>query len=113
MGRGERVFPDYALLPHTGRGEESAAFIIEAKLRIATEQQLTDAYRQCKSYALQSRGMALAATEGLWIFRRGKNGFSMKDAVFKSWREIRAPDGFREAALAMSRDAMMRRKSSA
>ncbi|HOG47833.1 MAG TPA: hypothetical protein PLB78_14470, partial [Anaerolineae bacterium] len=115
MGRGERVFPDYALLPHAERGEESAAFVIEAKLHIATEQQLVNAYRQCKSYALrlQCRGMALAAAEGFWIFRRGKNGFSIKEAIFKSWRDIGAPDGFREVALAMSRDAMMRTKSSA
>lgn len=67
MGRGERNYPDYAVSPVTTRGEESAGFLIEAKLSIATRKQLEDAYLQGKSYGLrlQAHSFALAAQEGV------------------------------------------------
>ena len=40
MGRGERVFPDYAIFANNHKGEEQAQFIWEAKYRIANKKQL-------------------------------------------------------------------------
>jgi hypothetical protein len=70
MGRGERIYPDYALLPRQVRGEESAEFIWEAKYRIPDRKKLINDFYQAKSYALRlgARGLGLVSIEGVLFF---------------------------------------------
>lgn len=93
MGRGERNYPDYVFSAMTKKGEEKAQMLLESKFRIRTRRELTAAYYQAKSYALrlQAQIMAVAAIEGIWIFK-DKNGFSMDNVVYKDWKELENPD---------------------
>lgn len=101
MGRGERFYPDYALGAQSKRGDESARMIVEAKHRISTMKQLTDAYYQAKSYAsrLQSAIFVLVAAEGIWIYQSHDGAFSQDRCVQKSWGELAHPDTLHEVAL--------------
>ena len=106
MGHSERNFPDYSILPNPKRGEESAAFIIEAKLEIATEKQRDKAFLQTKSYALrvQARLFVLAAKEGIWIYKRS-DGFSRKAFQKWSWQELEKPDNFQRVSVLLEKRA--------
>ena len=44
MGRGERIYPDYAIKANTKKGEETAEFIWEAKYRISNQRQISEAF---------------------------------------------------------------------
>ncbi len=93
MGRGDRVFPDYALRVR-GRGDDAAAdFIWEAKYRIPTSRQLRIDFGQAKSYALrlQSKALGLVAIEGVW-FTTAKGGFKFDSLLHYSWDQLRSPD---------------------
>lgn len=89
MGRGERVYPDYALLPKLKRGEESAAFIWEAKYRIANAAHLREAFFQAKSYTLRlgSRGLGLVALEGVWL-SLATDKFAFDKIQYYSWPQL-------------------------
>lgn len=93
MGRGERNYPDYAFGAQTKKGDEKAEMVLEAKYNIKIRRELTDAYRQAKSYALrlQSKMIVLAAVEGVWIFD-GSNGFDFDRFIHKNWKELEHPD---------------------
>lgn len=70
MGRGERNYPDYALLVNTkNKHEETAKFLWEAKYRIRNQKELRDTFLQAKSYArrLNSQAFGLVSVEGIWI----------------------------------------------
>lgn len=96
MGRGERIYPDYAFGAHNKKGEESARMILEAKFSLSTHRLLTDAYYQAKSYALRLRVkiMLLASKEGLWIFQRKKDDFYFDNFIHENWNELNHPDEF-------------------
>ncbi|ATD65241.1 hypothetical protein CGZ65_07925 [Neisseria weixii] len=53
MGRGERVFPDYALLNERQKSYEQASILLEAKYHIQSNQELEAAFRQVWSYGLR------------------------------------------------------------
>jgi hypothetical protein len=90
MGRGERVYPDYAFGVSGGRGEESAKMIVEAKFRITTDKQRREAYLQARSYAERLRAdvLLLCAVDGLWIFQRGRDGFDGDHFLVYSWAKL-------------------------
>lgn len=94
IGRGERIYPDYAFCVHNKKGEESARMILETKFSLSTHRLLTDAYYQAKSYALRLKAkvMLLASKEGLWIFQRKKDDFYADEFIHKSWNELNHPD---------------------
>ena len=96
MGRGERNYPDYAIGATSKRGEESAKFLLESKFQLSSTKDFTDAFYQAKSYALrlQSKVMALAAIEGIWVFPLLNGNFSIKNYVQKSWSELNHPDEY-------------------
>ena len=114
MGRGERNYPDYAVEPNLGRGEESASFLIETKYEIATKQQLEDAFIQGKSYALRLQALAfvLAAKEGIWLYRQA-DGFSAERYQHWTWQEIEHPDRFHELAAELGRSRLPSRRRGA
>lgn len=97
MGRGDRVFPDYAL-GVTGRGDDAAAeYIWEAKYRIPTARQLRIDFGQAKSYALrlQSRALGLISMEGVWFVTVGE-GFRFERLRHFSWEQLASPDAISE-----------------
>jgi len=93
MGRGDRVFPDYALGVR-GRGDDAAAdFIWEAKYRIPTVKQLKIDFGQAKSYALrlQSKAFGLVAIEGVW-FVTAEDGFRFERLRHLTWEQLGSSD---------------------
>jgi len=109
MGRGERVYPDYALGVVNQKGEESAKLLIEAKYRIPSSKLLKDAYFQAKSYALrlESRIFVIVSEEGLWVFEKGKNGFLFDKSNALTWSEIVHPDSFHKLYQKIGKDIVL------
>jgi len=100
MGRGERIYPDYAIKANTKRGEETAEFIWEAKFRITNQKQLLEDFYQAKSYALRlnSIGFGLVAIEGIWLSYK-KDSFMFENIKKFTWEEINNSDIFNKILL--------------
>jgi hypothetical protein len=100
MGRGERIYPDYAIKANKKRGEESAEFIWEAKLRIINQRQLLEDFFQAKSYALRlnTNGLGLVAMEGIWLSYK-KDSFMFDKIKKYSWEEVNNSDIFNKIYL--------------
>jgi hypothetical protein len=100
MGRGERIYPDYAIKANIKRGEETAKFIWEAKFKITNQKQLLDDFIQAKSYALRlnSDGLGLVAMEGIWLSYK-KDSFMFDKITKYTWEEINKPDIFNKILL--------------
>lgn len=101
MGRGERIYPDYALHATGKNGNERADFIWEAKYRIPTQRQLEEDFGQAKSYArrLSCYGMGLVSQEGIWI-SWAQDYFSFDKMRKYSWKELQDPDVFGKLKIA-------------
>lgn len=89
MGRGEKVYPDYAIGFKNIPDHESARIIVESKYRIATRKDLVEAFRQGRSYALRLRAshLVLAALEGIWVIAES-DGFWLDSARHWPWQEL-------------------------
>jgi len=111
MGRGECYYPDYAFAPKTRRGEESAKMVLESKFQLSAQKAFEEAFFQTKSYALrlQSKIMAMAAKEGVWVFPKHKGTFDIKNYIQKSWAELAHPDGFHEVLIWIGRDKVLKK----
>jgi hypothetical protein len=98
MGRGERNVPDYVLGATDKRGEESGVALIESKFDIPDSKSRREAFIQAKSYALrlQANVLALAARQGLWVYRLTGHGFDQDQFIFKTWQELQHPDKLAE-----------------
>jgi hypothetical protein len=106
MGRGERNYPDYAVGAKTKRGEESAKMLLESKYQLTAQSEFKEAFFQTKSYALrlQSKIMAMASKEGIWVFPPDNGNFDIKKFVHKDWGELNHPDHFHEIRKWIGRD---------
>ena len=64
---------------------------------------------QAKSYALrlQSKMMAMAAKEGIWVFPPDDGHLDIKRFIHKSWGELTDPDEFHQILCLMGRDAVL------
>ena len=96
MGRGERVFPDYALGIVGKRGEERCALVAEAKLTVPTQRSLHRDFRQARSYALrlEAKAVLVASREGVWVSSRTPAGFAVPQMSARlSWPEASTPTG--------------------
>ncbi|MDO5686389.1 MAG: hypothetical protein Q4G42_03225 [Neisseria sp.] len=111
MGRGERNYPDYALLANTKKGQESARFIWEAKYSITNDKQLEDAFLQAKSYALRlsAVGLGLAAQEGFWVSWEADR-FELKKIRFFPWSELADIDAFGRLLHLIGRDILVKKR---
>jgi hypothetical protein len=101
MGRGDRVFPDYAVGVVGKRGEERCALVAEAKLTVPTQRALHRDFRQARSYALRlgANAVLVASREGVWVSTRTPVGFPVPQVSTRvSWAEASKPSG--RAALA-------------
>ena len=69
IGRGEKTFPDYAILVNNAGECPIPKYVWEAKSSIPNEQQLHKDFRQARSYALllQSKALCLVSKEGVWF----------------------------------------------
>lgn len=108
MGRGERVYPDYALLANKQKkGEETAKFLWEAKYKIPNEEILHDSFLQAKSYAkrLSSKGFGLISCEGVWLFLEADN-FNFSKSYFYTWNDVKKIDKFNELKDKCSRQVL-------
>jgi len=112
MGRGERNYPDYAIAAKTKRGEECARMVLESKYQLSAYKEFTEAFYQTKSYALrlQSKMMAMAAKEGVWVFPPENGSFEIKRYIHKSWGDLSHPDGFHEIISNIGRDKIFSNK---
>lgn len=93
MGRGDRVFPDYAIGVTGDKNNRAAEFVWEAKYRIPSSKQLEIDFGQAKSYALrlQSKALGLVALEGVWVVGRD-SGFNFRKLVHYSWKDLENPE---------------------
>ena len=93
MGRGDRVFPDYAIGVKGDKNNRAAEFIWEAKYRIPSNKQLEVDFGQAKSYALRLRAKALGlvSIEGVWVVD-SENGFVFSKLKKYSWTELQNPE---------------------
>jgi hypothetical protein len=109
MGRGERNYPDYAFGANPKRGEESAKMILESKFQLSAQSDLKEAFYQTKSYALrlQSKFMAMAAREGVWVFPQDNGNFNIKKFVHKSWAELNHRDHFHKILQLIGRNKIL------
>ncbi|HSE84224.1 MAG TPA: hypothetical protein VLB01_06730 [Thermodesulfobacteriota bacterium] len=107
--KGERNYPDYAFGANPKRGEESAKMILEVKYQIGTRRELTDAYYQAKSYALrlQTKVLALASKEGVWIYPYKKDNFDFDNFTHRNWNELSHPDVLHEVGLKIGKKKVL------
>ena len=100
MGRGERIYPDYAIKANAKKGEETAEFVWEAKYRISNKKQLLEDFFQAKSYALRlnANGLGLVSMEGIWLSYK-KDSFMFDKIIKFTWEEINNSDIFNKILL--------------
>lgn len=95
MGRGDKIYPDYAIFPHEERNNESCYWVWEAKYSINSHKQLEEDFGQAKSYALRLRssGLGLVSKEGVWLC---VPDFFFGKIRFWSWKQIADHDSLNE-----------------
>ncbi len=93
MGRGQAVYPDYAINYDATKNKEKAEYIIEAKFSIPTKKQLEIDLGQARTYArrLQASAIMLVSIEGIWLAAK-KDDFSQTKAFM--WQELSSSDNF-------------------
>ena len=71
-GRSEKAIPDFVFFPHGEVHAENAPLVIEAKLRMGSERERMEAYKQARSYAkmLDAGMLGICDEERLVLFRR-------------------------------------------
>jgi len=91
VARGERVIPDYVILPKGERDNRSGHWVWEAKYSIVSGRQLKDDFGQVKTYALLlgCKGLGLISREGVWI---SVPDFSFGKIKFWSWKQVNEND---------------------
>jgi hypothetical protein len=97
IGRGERVFPDYAFLTHQ-RNKEKSFMLIESKYWIKNNRDLEDAFVQVRSYGLQLSAniLLIADKNAIRIYERREGNFDRMKYLTKFWEELESPDEFRK-----------------
>jgi hypothetical protein len=99
VGRGEKVIPDYAILPVESPkgGATQAAWVWEAKLSVPTYQQLCKDLEQVASYGrlVSATGVSLISREGMWM-SLSRDGFALAKGKYWSSAQLRSPDSIAE-----------------
>ena len=81
-------------LPQHSKGHYSAFSLIEAKIKISSQQQLEETKTQARSYAVQlkSKYAAIADKNKIWVLSSDDD---YSDEIFSvSWDELNDPDVF-------------------
>jgi hypothetical protein len=92
-GRGNRIYPDYALHYDNKRGYEKAKILIEAKYHLKNNKEIEDAFKQARSYAnlLESEKIILCDKFGLIIYLK-KGSFDRYNYEKVYWNDLQNPD---------------------
>jgi len=92
-GRGNRIYPDYALHYDNKRGYEKAKILIEAKYHLKNNKEIEDAFKQARSYAnlLESEKIILCDKYGLIIYLK-KGSFDRYNYEKVYWNDLQNPD---------------------
>ena len=90
MGRGERVYPDYAIGVSGTAPEQRVQALVEVKYRMAGERDWREAFLQAKSYGLRlgAQVIVTAAAEGIRIYRRSKDDFDFAQGDHQPWSAL-------------------------
>lgn len=99
-GRGHRIFPDFAIYYSDTPNEENAHILVEAKLDIRNEKELSDAFLQAKSYAnlLNSAVIILCDKQFLYIYKRNNTVWDKKKYRQMRWSDLADTDNYSEVA---------------
>lgn len=98
MGRGEKVFPDYALLSNNKKGYEQANIVWEAKFHIQSNQELEMAFRQVWSYGLRLSAdlLIIADKNAIWLYEKNAQGFDRNRYSKFYWKNLEITDEFNQ-----------------
>ncbi|CAM4087394.1 hypothetical protein [Deinococcus marmoris] len=90
MGRGERVYPDYAIGVSGTAPEQRVHALVEVKYRMAGERDWREAFWQAKSYGLRlgAQVIVTAAAEGVRIYRRSQDDFDFSQGDHQPWSAL-------------------------
>lgn len=90
LGRGERVYPDYALGVTGEHPEIRAQALIEVKYRTAGERDWREAFFQAKAYAMRLGAAAflVASADGVRLYRRESDDFQFESGEAFDWTEL-------------------------
>ena len=97
MGRGERVYPDYAI-GLTGKApEQRVKALVEVKYRAAGERDWREAFLQAKSYGLRlgAKVILTAAAEGIRIYERHNDDFDFARGTELKWIDLQEGEQLR------------------
>lgn len=97
MGRGERVFPDYAI-GITGKApEQRVRALVEVKYRAVGERDWREAFLQVKSYGLRlgAKVILTAAAEGVRVYERKNDDFDFTKGTELKWIELQEGEKLR------------------
>ena len=98
VGRGERVYPDYAI-GVTGKAPElRVRALVEAKYRAAGEKDWREAFFQAKAYGMRlgARVIITAAAEGLRLYKRRHDDFDFLQGQQYRWSELKEGENLRQ-----------------
>lgn len=98
MGRGEKVFPDYAFLSDPTKGYERASILLEAKFEIKNNSDLEQAFRQVMSYGLrlQANLLIIADKNAIWLYEKNQQGFDRNRYSKFFWKELENAEQFNQ-----------------
>ncbi len=96
-GRGERIFPDFALRCTKTENGYVAKVLIEAKLSMRNKKDIYEAFQQANSYAhlMESSIIVLCDKEIILVYTN-KNGFDRNKYRKFFWGDMENPDSFNE-----------------
>ena len=98
VGRGERVYPDYAI-GVTGKAPElRVRALVEAKYRAAGEKDWREAFFQAKAYGMRlgARVIITAAADGLRLYKRRHDDFDFLQGQQYRWGELKEGENLRQ-----------------
>jgi len=98
MGRGERVYPDYAIGLTGVAPEQRVQALVEVKYRAAGERDWREAFLQARSYGLRlgARVIVTAAAEGVRIYPRRNDDFDFSRGEPYLWSQLQEGDVLRK-----------------
>lgn len=90
MGRGEKVYPDFALGVTGTYPEQRVRALVEVKYRAPGERAWREAFVQAKSYAMRlgARSFLVAAAEGVRLYPRAGEDFSFETGQPYAWDDL-------------------------
>ncbi|WP_424950693.1 hypothetical protein [Deinococcus sp.] len=104
MGRGERIYPDYAIGLIGKPPEQRVRALIEVKYRAAGERDWREAFFQVKSYGLRlgARVILTAAAEGVRIYVKSNDDFDFDSGQEYTWSDLQEGETLRNLGRLMT-----------